>query len=71
MITKLEAVQVQIFLGPSLQAGEAQAHIDAGVQVLPGELVHPGQQLLAKPLHQLTIQLWYDTEVGKSPQDPQ
>lgn len=33
-MVKLEAVQVEVFLGPSLQAGKAQAHIDAGVQLL-------------------------------------
>ena len=42
LVSKLEAVQVVGLLGPSLQAREAQAHVDTGVQLLWGEPVHPG-----------------------------
>lgn len=42
LVSKLEAVQVVGLLGPSLQAREAQAHEDTGVQLLRGEPVHPG-----------------------------
>lgn len=42
LIIELEAVQVEGLLGPGIKAGEAQAHVDTGVQLLQGELVHPG-----------------------------
>lgn len=59
LVAELEAVQVVGLLGPSLQAGEAQAHVDTGVQLLRGEPVHPGQEALAQPLHQRAVHLCY------------
>lgn len=59
LIIKLEAVKVEVLFGPSLHAREAQAHIEAGVQVLWGQLVHPRQEVLAQLLYQLTVHLWY------------
>lgn len=52
-------MQVEVLLGPRLQAGEAQAHIDAGVQVLQGKPVHPRQEVLAQLLYQMAVHLWY------------
>ena len=59
LVAELEAVQVVGLLGPSLQAREAQAHVDTGVQLLRGEPVHPGQEALAQPLHQRAVHLGY------------
>lgn len=59
LVAELEAVQVEGLLVSGLQAREAQAHVDTGVQVLWGELVHPGQEVLAQPLHQLAVCHWY------------
>ena len=66
LVAELEAVQVVGLLGPSLQAREAQAHVDTGVQLLRGEPVHPGQEALAQPLHQRAVHLGY--LLGKRPQ---
>lgn len=59
LVTEFEDVQIEGLPGPGLQAGEAQTHVDTGVQVLQREPVHPGQEALAQPLHQLAIHLWY------------
>lgn len=57
LVIDLEAVEVEGLLGAGLHAGEAQAHIDTGVQVLQRELVHPGQEALAETLHQAAVHL--------------
>lgn len=59
LVIELEAVQVEGLLVPGIQAGEAQAYIDTGVQVFWRELVHPGQEALAQTMHQLAVHLWY------------
>lgn len=59
LVAELEAVQVVGLLGPGLQAREAQAHVDTGVQLLRGEPVHPGQEALAQSLHQVAVHLCY------------
>lgn len=59
LVVELEDVQIEGLPGPGLHAGEAEAHVDTGVQVLQGQPVHPGQEALAQPLHQLPIHLWY------------
>lgn len=59
LVLELEAVKVEGLHVPSLHTGEAQAHIDTGVQLLLGNLIHPRQEVLAHPLYQLAVHMRY------------